>query len=70
MKIVSVRIQGFRAIADLNVDFDDLTAFVGTGGVGKTRLALQVATDLLDEFADGVSFVLLAPISFVGCSIP
>ncbi|SRR6266699_1196301 len=40
-----------------------LVTFTGTGGVGKTRLALQVATDLLDEFADGVSFVLLAPIS-------
>src|SRR5437870_10096261 len=40
-----------------------LVTFTGIGGVGKTRLALQVATDLLDEFADGVSFVLLAPIS-------
>src|SRR6266566_2221274 len=40
-----------------------LVTFTGTGGVGKTRLALQVATDLLDEFADGVSFVLLATIS-------
>jgi len=40
-----------------------LVTLTGTGGVGKTRLALQVATDLLDEFADGISFVLLAPIS-------
>lgn len=38
MKIASVRIQGFRAIADLRVDFDDLTAFVGTGGVGKSTI--------------------------------
>src|SRR5579872_5335830 len=34
----------------------------GTGGVGKTRLGLQVATALFDEFADGVCFVPLAAI--------
>ncbi len=38
MKIASARIQGFRAIADLELDFDDLTAFVGTGGVGKSAI--------------------------------
>src|SRR5438445_4546876 len=35
----------------------------GTGGIGKTRLALQVATDLLADFADGVCFVSLAAVS-------
>ncbi len=39
-----------------------LLSMVGTAGVGKTRLALQVATDLLDDFADGVLFVALAPL--------
>ncbi|HEY6410403.1 MAG TPA: NB-ARC domain-containing protein [Ktedonobacteraceae bacterium] len=39
-----------------------LLTLTGTGGVGKTRLGLQVVIDLLDNFADGISFVSLAPI--------
>jgi predicted ATPase/DNA-binding CsgD family transcriptional regulator len=40
-----------------------LVTLTGAGGVGKTRLALQVATEVLDDFTDGVSFISLAPIS-------
>ncbi len=40
-----------------------LLTLTGTGGVGKTRLALQIATNLLDDFVDGVCFVELTPIS-------
>ncbi len=47
-----------------------LVTLTGTGGVGKTRLALQVATNLLDDFADGISFVSLAPISDPDLVIP
>ncbi len=40
-----------------------LVTLVGTGGVGKTRLALQVGADMLDNYEDGVWFIELAPLS-------
>jgi len=40
-----------------------LLTLVGTGGVGKTRLGLAVARELLDDFAEGACFVPLAPVS-------
>src|ERR1700694_520807 len=39
-----------------------LLTLLGAGGIGKTRLSLQVATQMRDQFADGVCFVPLAPI--------
>ena len=39
-----------------------LLTLTGTGGTGKTRLSLQVAADLLDQFSDGVWLVELATV--------
>jgi predicted ATPase len=40
-----------------------LVALTGSGGCGKSRLALQVATRFLDQFPDGVWLVELAPLA-------
>ena len=52
------RRQELSDLADLMAGTRLLT-LTGTGGVGKTRLAVELATRIADRYADGVRFVAL-----------
>ena len=47
-----------------------LLTLTGTGGVGKTRLALEAARHARKPFPDGVAFIALAPLNDAGLVIP
>lgn len=47
-----------------------LVTFIGPGGSGKTRLALEIGRELVPEFRDGVCFVPLAGLSNAGQVVP
>lgn len=40
-----------------------MLTLLGMGGIGKSRLSLQLAAEVLDDFPDGVWFVELAPLA-------
>ena len=46
-----------------------LVTMLGPGGIGKTRLAIEVAAGIVDDFADGVVFVALASVRDPGLVI-
>jgi predicted ATPase/DNA-binding SARP family transcriptional activator len=47
-----------------------LLTLVGAGGSGKTRLALQIAWDVAEQFADGALFVALASLRAPALVVP
>jgi predicted ATPase/transcriptional regulator with XRE-family HTH domain len=47
-----------------------LVTLTGPGGIGKTRLSLEVATQALEEFRDGVWFVRLSRLTDADLVVP
>jgi predicted ATPase len=58
------RLTEMAEIADRLVDPNcRLLTLVGPGGIGKTRLAVQVATNNIGHFANGIYFVAFQPLN-------
>jgi len=56
------REKDIKEIKKLTVD-NRLVSIIGPGGIGKTRLSLQVAAELIDQYSDGVWLTEFAQIS-------
>lgn len=55
MEILRVKIKGFRNITDAEILFDDITAFVGLNGYGKSNI--------MDAIDFGIDFIKHSPAS-------
>jgi len=65
------RLEEVKSVTDLLMSEGvHLVTLTGPGGTGKTRLALQVATELQDKFDGGVFFVDLAPVRDPAAVLP
>jgi predicted ATPase/DNA-binding CsgD family transcriptional regulator len=65
------RAREHAAVRDLLLRPDvPIVTVTGPGGVGKTRLALHVAADLTDRFADGLRFIPLSAINDAELVVP
>lgn len=38
MRIINVKVKGYRCLADIDLDFNDFTAFIGSNGTGKSSV--------------------------------
>lgn len=56
-------LERLRELLLLGSERERLFTLTGPPGIGKTRLAIEMAAELLDHFEDGVYFVALAPVS-------
>ena len=63
------RENDIAALCEL-ISKERLVTLTGPGGVGKTRLAIQVGQKLLNNFADGIFFVDLADIHEINLVLP
>ncbi len=59
-----------RSVRQLVLNGVRLVTLTGAGGSGKTRLCVQAAVDLLEDFPNGVFFVSLASLSDASLVLP